>query len=224
MKQRKTSISYLVVISLAAGAMMIGSTAIADDKDRDRYSDHRKDTRKEVRKDRYDNDRYRDYDRDHKRYKKHDSRPYVIHRGPSYKLPKKRVRVYRDIKIIRPYGHWYHGYGHVHVDDDAYKWLAFTAITLKILDNLNEQQQREHEAAQVRATTAPIGEKIIWRDGNTTGSVTATREGTSTRGRYCREFQQEVTIGGRTEQAYGTACRQADGSWEVIRTETPYAE
>jgi triosephosphate isomerase len=35
-------------------------------------------------------------------------------------------------------------------------------------------------------------------------------------GRYCREFQQTVTIGGRTEQAYGTACMQPDGAWEVI--------
>lgn len=36
-------------------------------------------------------------------------------------------------------------------------------------------------------------------------------------GRYCREFQQTVTIGGRYERAYGTACRQPDGSWEVVQ-------
>jgi len=40
-------------------------------------------------------------------------------------------------------------------------------------------------------------------------------------GRYCREFLQEVVIGGRKEQAYGTACRQPDGSWEVISTGAP---
>jgi surface antigen len=34
---------------------------------------------------------------------------------------------------------------------------------------------------------------------------------------YCREFIQNVTIGGRTQQSYGTACRQEDGSWEVQR-------
>jgi surface antigen len=112
----------------------------------------------------------------------------------------------------------YQGYGHYFYDDDAYKWLAFTAIAVKLLDNLNEQQQREHEAAQVYATTAPIGETIYWSEGNASGYVTPTREGTSSAGRYCREFQHEVTIGGRKEQSYGTACRQPDGSWEVIST------
>jgi surface antigen len=42
------------------------------------------------------------------------------------------------------------------------------------------------------------------------------REGTSESGKYCREFQQTVTIGGKTEQAYGTACRQPDGSWQIV--------
>lgn len=31
----------------------------------------------------------------------------------------------------------------------------------------------------------------------------------------CREYQMTATIGGRQEQIYGTACRQADGSWAV---------
>ena len=35
-------------------------------------------------------------------------------------------------------------------------------------------------------------------------------------GTYCREFQQTVTVGGRTEEAYGTACRQPDGSWKIV--------
>lgn len=36
-------------------------------------------------------------------------------------------------------------------------------------------------------------------------------------GRYCREFVQSVRIGGKVEEAYGTACRQPDGSWEMVR-------
>ena len=31
----------------------------------------------------------------------------------------------------------------------------------------------------------------------------------------CREYVVNATIGGKTEQIYGTACRQADGSWKV---------
>jgi surface antigen len=32
----------------------------------------------------------------------------------------------------------------------------------------------------------------------------------------CREYVLDAEIGGRTEQIYGTACRQADGSWRVV--------
>jgi surface antigen len=31
----------------------------------------------------------------------------------------------------------------------------------------------------------------------------------------CREYTMDATIGGQTEQVYGTACRQADGSWQI---------
>ncbi len=31
----------------------------------------------------------------------------------------------------------------------------------------------------------------------------------------CREYTLDATIGGKTEQVYGTACRQADGSWQI---------
>lgn len=128
-----------------------------------------------------------------------------------------RQRRYRDIVVRRPYGHSYSGYGHYHKDNDAYKWLAFTAIAVKVLDNLNEAQQRRHESAQVRATTAPLGQAITWNEGGASGSVTTTRIGTSPAGLPCREFQQNVTVGGRTEQAYGTACLQPDGAWKVVR-------
>lgn len=127
-----------------------------------------------------------------------------------------RYRYYRGVRVIRPYGRAYYGYGYFYTDNDAYKYLAFTAIALKLLDNLNEEQQRTHEAAQVRAISANVGETIVWQDAGASGAVTTTRIGTSRSGLQCREFQQTVTIGGRTEQAYGTACLQPDGSWEVM--------
>ena len=36
----------------------------------------------------------------------------------------------------------------------------------------------------------------------------------ASKGEQCREFQRTVTIGGKTETAYGTACRQPNGSWK----------
>ncbi|UCC55778.1 MAG: hypothetical protein JSU75_10565 [Gammaproteobacteria bacterium] len=177
---------------------------------------------RDYRRDHPGNYQYdRRYDKGHgygKYKRRHHAKSPIIHRGHSHSIPSYRIRHHRDIMVVRPYGHLYYGYGPYYHDDDAYKWLAFTAIAVKLLDNLNEQQQRKHEAAQVRATTAPIGETIYWREGNASGYVTATREGTSSAGRYCREFQHDVTIGGSREQAYGTACRQPDGSWELIST------
>ena len=32
----------------------------------------------------------------------------------------------------------------------------------------------------------------------------------------CREFQQTIMIGGQATKAYGTACRQADGTWKIV--------
>jgi hypothetical protein len=125
-------------------------------------------------------------------------------------------RHYRKVWVVRDYGHRYYGYGRYHRDRDAYKWLSFTAITVALINNLTVYQQRAYEDAQIRATTAPVGQTIHWNEAGAYGTVTATREGTSSFNRYCREFQKTVTIGGRTEQAYGTACMQPDGAWEVV--------
>ncbi|HKI50537.1 MAG TPA: RT0821/Lpp0805 family surface protein [Geothermobacteraceae bacterium] len=47
------------------------------------------------------------------------------------------------------------------------------------------------------------------------GTVTPTGTYQANDGRYCREFTQTVEINGETQQAYGTACRQPDGSWQL---------
>lgn len=82
---------------------------------------------------------------------------------------------------------------------------------------MDESDRMKVAKANRRARIAPIDETITWNNPSTgySGSVTPVREGTSTSGQYCREFQQTVSIGGRTERAYGTACRKPDGSWQV---------
>ena len=64
-----------------------------------------------------------------------------------------------------------------------------------------------------KAPTNAIGQ---WQNPDTGhgGSVTPTRTFDTQTG-PCREFTQTVSIGGQMEQAYGTACRQADGSWKI---------
>ena len=34
--------------------------------------------------------------------------------------------------------------------------------------------------------------------------------------RYCREYTQVFEIGGEREEGYGTACRQPDGTWQIV--------
>ncbi len=41
-------------------------------------------------------------------------------------------------------------------------------------------------------------------------------DNSGTEGRYCREYQNTSTVGGRASQTYGTACMQPDGSWEIV--------
>lgn len=74
---------------------------------------------------------------------------------------------------------------------------------------------RSHHAA---LETAPAGTITRWSNPDTGhfGSVTPTRTWRAPGGRYCREYQQSVTVGGQHQRAYGTACRQPDGSWEVV--------
>jgi hypothetical protein len=33
---------------------------------------------------------------------------------------------------------------------------------------------------------------------------------------YCREYNKTITVGGRYESGYGTACMQPDGSWMIV--------
>ncbi len=83
---------------------------------------------------------------------------------------------------------------------------------------LDQVDKQKAERAYTQATTAPVGQTITWSNPNTGnyGTVTPTRDGTkSSTGEYCREFQQTVVVGGEQQQAYGVACRQPDGQWEI---------
>ena len=64
--------------------------------------------------------------------------------------------------------------------------------------------------------TAPDGTKIHWNSTDRQYTVTPQKTYQSTEGQYCREYQMETEVGGRTQQAYGKACRQPDGAWKIV--------
>ena len=72
--------------------------------------------------------------------------------------------------------------------------------------------------AQTQAFAAPLGQTIQWEnpESSNRGTVTPTRQGRSSNGNYCREFQQTISVGGQQQSAYGTACRQTDGTWRIV--------
>jgi surface antigen len=63
------------------------------------------------------------------------------------------------------------------------------------------------------------GQSSSWANPDSGSEVTVvpTRTYQQPSGEYCREYQTEVTIGRRAEKAYGTACRQPDGQWKIVR-------
>lgn len=79
-------------------------------------------------------------------------------------------------------------------------------------------QQKMYQTTQGALETGVSGNATQWHnpDSGNSGSVTPQPSYTSTDGQYCREYQQSVTIAGKPETAYGTACRQPDGSWKIV--------
>ncbi len=73
------------------------------------------------------------------------------------------------------------------------------------------------QTSQTALENNPVGRASSWSnpDSGHSGTVTPTRTYQTASGGPCREYQQTVTIDGRTEQAYGRACRQSDGSWKI---------
>jgi surface antigen len=65
---------------------------------------------------------------------------------------------------------------------------------------------------------APTGNSVEWVNPDTgvVYDVTPTETYRAGDDRYCREYQADAQVGGRAERVYGTACRQPDGSWELV--------
>lgn len=97
--------------------------------------------------------------------------------------------------------------------------LAGGLLGNKLGTNLDCQDQQYHaDTAQNAFETQQTGTTSSWTnpDSGHSGSVTPTRTYQETDGTNCREFTQTVEVGGQQQNGYGTACRQADGSWKIV--------
>ncbi|MEI7669032.1 MAG: RT0821/Lpp0805 family surface protein, partial [Pseudomonadota bacterium] len=76
-----------------------------------------------------------------------------------------------------------------------------------------------NRTTQTALETAPAGQALPWRNpqsGNS-GVVIPQAPYQTSDGSYCREYTQKIAVGGKTQSGYGKACRQRDGSWQIIQ-------
>lgn len=79
--------------------------------------------------------------------------------------------------------------------------------TMDRLDRLEMQRALE---------TAPVGRAVTWKNPDTGNSYTVKPTKTYYNNQQpCREYTTHALIGGKSQEIYGKACRQADGSWRV---------
>lgn len=69
----------------------------------------------------------------------------------------------------------------------------------------------------------PDGQPVVWQNPNRHGTTTPTRQSITpvrtwqtNSGRYCREYVTTGTIGRQVQEVYGTACRNPDGTWQIV--------
>jgi surface antigen len=83
---------------------------------------------------------------------------------------------------------------------------------------LDERDQQQHATTYQRAMEdTQTGQARSWSNPDTgnRGEIVPVR--TYTRdGRDCRDFTQTIYVDGRAETGRGTACRAADGTWQVV--------
>lgn len=98
--------------------------------------------------------------------------------------------------------------------------LAGALIGKDVGKSLDRADRAAIEQTSQRALESNrTGEASTWTnpDSGHSGTVQPTRTFQTAEGQYCREYQQTVTIAGKTESAYGTACRQPDGAWKIVQ-------
>ena len=80
-------------------------------------------------------------------------------------------------------------------------------------DRLMAAQNLQHSLENT-----PDGTTTTWKNPNSghSGSSSPTQTSVAASGTPCREFVTEIMVGGKAQQGYGTACRQADGSWKIM--------
>ena len=102
--------------------------------------------------------------------------------------------------------------------------VAVGALAGALIGNQIGKTMDEHDKLMLEKSShqalefSPSGSSVEWNnpDSGNHGYITPTKTFKES-GQYCREYQQEIVVGGEKNKAYGKACRQADGHWKIVQ-------
>ncbi len=95
--------------------------------------------------------------------------------------------------------------------------IAAGAIAGSLIGSSIGQRFDEQDQSRI-AYSMQRNQRSSWTNSTTGHRYTVMPSSTlapSSSNQQCREFTVDTEIGNRTETAYGTACRQTDGSWKI---------
>lgn len=112
------------------------------------------------------------------------------------------------------------GHGTGRVVAVAIGTLAGALLGQSVGQTLDRADQMAMERnAQYALENTRTNSTTEWRnpDSGNYGAITPIETYQTASGQYCREYTQTVVVAGEKQQAYGTACRQPDGTWKIVK-------
>ncbi|MDX1949184.1 MAG: RT0821/Lpp0805 family surface protein [Rickettsiales bacterium] len=86
----------------------------------------------------------------------------------------------------------------------------------KSLDRADMAYANSTTQNALEQTSSGVTSKWVNPDSGHSGTITPVKTFQSNSGQYCREFSQTINVSGQSQKAFGTACRQQDGSWKIV--------
>lgn len=80
--------------------------------------------------------------------------------------------------------------------------------------SMDEQDKKNTQGA---LSKVPNGETVGWENSQGVQYTFKPIRTIKHDNNYCREFVQTAMIAGKKQQLYGTACRQPDGTWKIVK-------
>lgn len=82
-----------------------------------------------------------------------------------------------------------------------------------------QDQQTSYQNANYALNNVPDGQSAKWTnpEKQTAGYTKPVETIQTASGQTCRQFETGVTAQGQSTSGTGTACRQADGTWKIVK-------